>query len=91
MCAALIGGMDRLHKEYIEAARGAGVDLKVFTGQERSIRRQIGGVDLMILCTGKVSHAARAEAVKYARSNNIPLRMVHSSGLSSLKKCFEER
>ncbi|MDL2280054.1 DUF2325 domain-containing protein [Desulfovibrio sp. OttesenSCG-928-G11] len=88
MCAALIGGMDRLHQEYIEAARDLGVDLKVFTGQERSIRRQLGGVDMMILCTGKVSHAARAEAVKHARSNKIPLRMVHSSGLSSLRKCF---
>lgn len=91
MCAALIGGMDRLHKEYIDAAKDMGVELKCFTGQERSIRRQLGEVDMMILCTGKVSHAARAEAMKHARSNRIPLRMVHSSGLSSLRKCFEER
>lgn len=91
MCAALIGGMDRLHKEYIDTAKDLGVSLKVFTGQERSIRRQLGDVDMMILFTGKVSHAARQEAVKHARSNKIPLRMIHSSGVSSLRKCFEER
>jgi hypothetical protein len=89
MCAALIGGMDRLRKEYIDTAKGLGVDLKVFTGQERSIRQQLGEVDMMILFTGKVSHAARQEAVKHAKSNRIPLRMVHSSGVSSLRKCFE--
>ncbi|MDL2290499.1 DUF2325 domain-containing protein [Desulfovibrio sp. OttesenSCG-928-F20] len=89
MCAALIGGMDRLHKEYIDAAKDMGIELKCFTGQERSIRRQLGHVDIMILCTGKVSHAARAEAVKHARCHSIPLRMVHSSGLSSLRKCLE--
>ena len=91
MCAALVGGMDRLRKEYIDTARGLGVNLKVFTGQERSIRSQLGELDMMILFTGKVSHAARQEAVKHAKANNIPLRMVHSSGVSALRKCFEER
>ena len=90
MCAAFVGGMDRLKKEYIDAARGLGVDLKVFTGQERSIKNQLGELDVMILFTGKVSHAARQEVVKHARSNNIPLHMIHSSGVSSLRKCISE-
>ncbi len=89
MCAALVGGMDRLRNEYIETARGLGVDLKVFTGQERSIKSQLGDVDMMILFTGKVSHAARQEAVKHAKTRRIPLHMVHSSGVSSLRKCIE--
>ena len=89
MCAALVGGMDRLRKEYIDAARRLGVDLKVFTGQERSIRNQLGELDMMILFTGKVSHAARQEAVKHAKANSIPLHMIHSSGVSALRKCFE--
>lgn len=89
MCAALVGGMDRLRNEYISTAKDMGVSLKVFTGQERSIKNQLGDLDMMILFTGKVSHAARAEAVKHAKANNIPLRMVHSSGVSALRKCFE--
>ncbi len=89
MCAALVGGMDRLRSEYIETAREMGVDLKVFTGQERSIKNQLGELDMMILFTGKVSHAARQEVVKHAKVNKIPLHMVHSSGVSSLRKCIE--
>jgi len=47
-------------------------------------------VDMMILCTAKVSHAARQEVIKHARANKIPLHMVHSSGLSSLRKCISD-
>jgi ABC-type sugar transport system substrate-binding protein len=91
MCAALVGGMDRLRNEYIEAAKGLGVTLKVFTGQERSIKNQLGDLDMMILFTGKVSHAARVEAIKHAKANRIPVHMVHSSGVSALRKCFENQ
>ena len=91
MCAALVGGMDRLRQEYIDTAKDMGVNLKVFTGQERSIRSQLGNPDMLIVFTGKVSHTAREAAVKHARACNIPLRMVHSSGVSSLRKCFDSR
>jgi ABC-type sugar transport system substrate-binding protein len=91
MCAALVGGMDRLRNEYIEAAKGMGVDLKVFTGQERSIKNQLGDLDMMILFTGKVSHAARVEAIKHAKAKRIPLHMIHSSGVSALRKCIGDQ
>lgn len=91
MCVALVGGMDRLKREYIEAANEMGVNLKVFTGKERSIKNQLGELDMLILFTGKVSHAARHEAVKHARANSIPVEMIHSSGVSSLRRCFEQR
>lgn len=89
MCAVLVGGMDRLRNEYISTAKSLGVELKVFTGQERSIKSQIGEIDMMILFTGKLSHAARHEAVKHARTHNIPVHMIHSSGVSSLRRCIE--
>ena len=89
MCAALVGGMTRLRQEYIDAAKAMGVNLKVFTGQERSIKSQLGNLDMMIVFTGKVSHTAREDAVRHARASNIPLRMIHSSGVSSLRRCFE--
>jgi hypothetical protein len=85
----MVGGMDRLHREYIEAAKSLGVALKVFNGQERSIEKQLGGADMLILCTGKVSHSARREALKHAESNCIPVRMMHSAGVSSLRCCID--
>ena len=89
MCAVLIGGMDRLHRKYIETAKSLGVNLKVFAGQERSIKKQLGGADLLILCTGKVSHSARQEVTNHASLKKIPLFMIHSSGVSSLRYCIE--
>ena len=89
MSAFLIGGMDRLHREYIEAAKSLGVTLKVFTGKERSIKKQLGSVDILILCTGKVSHSARREVVSHASIKKIPVVMLHSSGVSSLRGCIK--
>ncbi len=90
MSAALIGGMDRLKRDYITAAKNKGISLKVFTGQERSIKNRLGDVDFLVLFTAKVSHAARKEVLQHAKSGNIPLKMIHASGVSALKKCLEE-
>jgi hypothetical protein len=88
MCAVLIGGMDRLNREYISVAREMGIDLKIFTGQENSLKRQIGAPDIIIICTGKVSHNARAEAFRHAAANAIPVEMIHSPGISALRRCI---
>jgi hypothetical protein len=82
--------MDRLRQDYIGTAKALGIELKVFTGQERSIKHQLGDLDMIILFTNKLSHAARVEAVRYAKSNNIPLHMSHSSGIAALRKYFED-
>ena len=90
MCAVLIGGMDRLCQDYIGAAKTLGVELKVFTGQERSLKNRVGLADVLILFTGKLSHSAKNEALQHAKTNNIPVRMLHSSGVSSLRRCIAE-
>lgn len=89
MCAALIGGMTRLKREYIEAAKGMGVTLKFFDGNERSIAARVGGADAMILFTNKLSHVARGEALRAARAQNIPVTMVHSCGVSTLRETLD--
>jgi hypothetical protein len=89
MCAVLIGGMDRLRREYILVARELGFDLKIFTGQENNIKRQIGDPDIIVICTGKVSHNARLEALRHASAKAIRLEMIHSSGVSALRRCIK--
>ena len=90
MAAVLIGGMDRLHRQYVEAAAERGVTLKVFNGQERSIEKQLGGADFLILCTAKVSHSAKKEVLCHAQRRGIPVRFVHSAGVSSFRCCLAE-
>ncbi|MDR0524981.1 MAG: DUF2325 domain-containing protein [Spirochaetaceae bacterium] len=88
MCAVLVGGLDRLYQEYIETAKSLGVALKVFSGKERSIRKQLGEADVLILCTNRVSHSARREVVRCAEAKQIPVQMIHSAGVSALKDCI---
>lgn len=90
MCAAVIGGMDRLKRDYINAAKRQGIKLKVFTGKENKIAPKLGRADLVILFTNQLSHAARKDVVNYAKSNDIKVAMSHSCGVSSLRRCLEE-
>ncbi|MGE4506235.1 MAG: DUF2325 domain-containing protein [Desulfovibrionaceae bacterium] len=88
MCATLIGGMDRLKKQYEQTAKQHGVKLKVFTGKERDMRTQMGKPDLIIIFTDKCSHKARIQAVQHARQSDIPVLRSHSCGVSSLNACL---
>jgi len=90
MCAALIGGMDRLHRDYMNEAEKNGVKLKCFTGKERKISGSLGNVDFVVLFTNKVSHKARRDVLDAVRGRDIPVLMHHSCGVSSLRKCLDE-
>ncbi|MDD3313710.1 DUF2325 domain-containing protein [Pseudodesulfovibrio sp.] len=90
MCAALIGGMDRLHRDYMNEAEKSGVKLKCFTGKERKISGSLGNVDFVVLFTNKVSHKARKDVLDAVRGRDIPVLMHHSCGVSSLRKCLDE-
>ncbi len=94
MCIAVIGGMDRLERDYITEAEKLGVRLKVYTKPASDIISRIKNVDGVVIFTNKVSHRARNEALKVAKSRNIPVYMSHSCGVCTLKnclKCFKNR
>ncbi len=59
MCVALIGGMDRLKRHYINEAKQFGVELKVFTKHKTGISSRIKNVDAVVIFTNKVSHRAK--------------------------------
>jgi len=89
MCIALIGGMDRLERHYIEEAGKLGIDLKVFTRQEANIGSKIRNADAMLIFTNKVSHKVKAQAIKEAKAKGIPVHMQHSCGVCTLRNCLE--
>lgn len=88
MCVTLIGGMDRLRKDYIAAAKEGGHSLKCISRNERNFTDKIGNPDTVIVFTNKISHEARRKALQLARARNIPIQMVHSCGVSSLRECL---
>lgn len=88
MCIALIGGMDRLERHYLEEAGKFGVDLRVFNCSEAKFKSKIRNVDALIIFTDKVSHNGKKQAVSAARANAIPVVMHHSSGICTLRECL---
>ncbi len=90
MCAALIGGMDRLKRDYMSAAQQHGVTLRWFNGGECSIESKLGSPDMLIMFTNMISHEARKKVMSVAKEQNIPLHMLHSCGVSSLRGCLQQ-
>ncbi len=88
MCVALIGGMDRLERNYINESKKYGVSLGVFTKYKPGIANKISNADAIVLFTNKVSHKARREVMNTAKSMSIPFYMNHSCGICSLRECL---
>lgn len=88
MCVALIGGMDRLERDYENEAERHGVHLKVFTKAKVGLAARLKSVDAVVVFTGKTSHRIRNEAISTAKSKNIPVVMCHSCGVCSLRECL---
>lgn len=88
MCIALIGGMDRLERNYMSEAQKLGVDLKVYTKSETDIASKVKNVDAVVIFTNKVSHKAKKEAMNIAKARNIPVFMYHSCGICTLRDCL---
>ncbi len=88
MCIALIGGMDRLEKHYMNEAGRAGVELQVFTRSENNIGAKLKKADAVVIFTNMVSHRVKKEAMTAAKLNDIPVFMHHSCGVCSLRDCL---
>lgn len=88
MCVALIGGMNRLERHYLQEATQAGIELRVFNQSEANIGAKLKNVDALLIFTNKVSHRARHEAVSVAKAQNIPVFQYHSCGVCTLRNCL---
>ena len=86
MSIALIGGMDRLRRDYENAAREFGVTLTVCTGKESCLVDKMGTPDVAILLTDMVSHNARTRVLQKTRRTGIPVCFLKSNGVSGLRR-----
>lgn len=88
MCVAVIGGMDRLGAHYREEAERLGIDISLFNRSEKGMTERLARVDVVVLFTNKISHRARREVMAVARKRGIPVHMLHSCGVCTLRDCF---
>jgi len=88
MCVVLIGGITRLEQQYQKEAARCGMDLRIFSAPTKCIGTKLKNADAVVIFTNMVSHNAKRDAVKAARTNNIPVFMHHTCGVCTLRECL---
>lgn len=90
MSVVIVGGHDRMVRQYMDICKKFNCKSKVFTQLPGNFRSQIGQADLIILFTSTVSHIMATGAVQEAEKNNICIARSHSSSSSALKRILAE-
>ncbi len=90
MCVGIIGGVCGNKCNYRVEAEKYGFSAKMFSGHERNFVKNLGSLDLMLIITNCVSHSARNLALRYAQSNDIPVKMLHAKGVSAIGNSLME-
>lgn len=91
MSVVIIGGNERMSRQYADVCAAHGYDAKVFPKETGPIEKKIGSPDLMILFTQTVSHKMVQGAVKAAKKNNVPIARVQSSSITALRNLLGSR
>ncbi|MCI8704654.1 MAG: DUF2325 domain-containing protein [Anaerotignum sp.] len=90
MSVVIVGGHDRMVRQYMDICKKYNCKSKVFTQLPGNFKGQIGQADLIILFTSTVSHIMANGAVQEAEKNKISIARSHSSSSSALKRILEE-
>ncbi|KJS21607.1 MAG: hypothetical protein VR72_09725 [Clostridiaceae bacterium BRH_c20a] len=88
MCIVVIGGHERMKKQYQEVGKNFGYKVKVFTYDTPKLDKCIGCPDYVIMFTDVVSHKLVNVASKVCKKNNLPSIKLHNSSLNSIKMTF---
>ncbi len=89
MSIVIIGGNERMEKQYKEICKEYKCKAKVFTKMASNLKDQIGTPDLMILFTSTVSHKMVRCAISESEKNDIVIERSHSSSASALRTILE--
>ncbi len=90
MNVVLIGGHDRMIREYKNIGKKRGVSLKVFTHIKPSLEKCMGCPQAVIIFTSTSSHKMVKKAVCHAKKNNLPCFRSHNSSANSLNVMLDE-
>ena len=90
MSVVIIGGHDRMVRQYKEICENHKYKAKVFTQMKTGLDKLIGRPDLLILFTNTVSHKMVKCAVTEAEKSNADVVRCHTSSGSALCEILDE-
>ena len=89
MSVVLIGGHDRMVRQYKEICRNHKYKAKVFTQMCTGLDKQIGSPDLLILFTSTVSHKMIRCVLEEVDEQRTDVVRCHTSSKSALTEILE--
>lgn len=90
MSVVIVGGNERMERQYADICKSCGWKAKIFTKENGSLKKKLGRPDLLILFTNTVSHTMVISAAQEAKRGNVPIARVHVSSASALRDTLEE-
>ncbi len=89
MSVVIIGGNERMERQYQQICKTYGYKAKVFTKEAGSLKRKIGSPDLLIVFTNTVSHSMTACALQEAKKNGTTVARTHTSSAAALHEIMK--
>ncbi len=90
MSVVIVGGNDRMARQYIDVCDKYNCKAKIFTQLPGNFRAHIGTPDLIVLFTSTVSHIMAKSAVQTAKKYDIKIARSHTSSSSALQNILSK-
>ncbi len=90
MSVVIVGGHDRMVRQYMQICKNYKCKAKVFTQMSASLDKQMGTPDLFILFTSTVSHKMVKTAVDEAKRRNVEVVRCHTSSGTAFENILKE-
>lgn len=84
MSVVIIGGHERMERQYQEICRSYGCTAKVYTKENGAMKKKIGSPDLLICFSSTVSHKMVKAVKQQAGRSGVPVEHCGSSSGSAL-------
>lgn len=90
MNLVVVGGHERMEKDYINLGKQKGYKTKVFTTMSSKFNNSIGKPDAIVIFTSAVSHKMTAIAENQAKKNDILIVRHRNSSKIAFKECLDK-
>ena len=90
MSIVVLGGHERMERDYINIGKKYGCKIKIFTKMQGDLSKRIGNPDYVVMFTDVVSHKIVNTANKVLKKKNIPSLKLHKSSVQTLEDALIE-
>lgn len=88
MSVVIVGGNERMERQYKELCEAYSCTAKVFTKQKNALKN-IGCPDLLVLFTSTMSHSMLRSVICETKGMDIKIERSHTSSMSALRNILE--